>query len=67
MTSATIDHPSKVLAAFAAELKFADIPTPVLRRTEDLMLDWLGSVLAARTVRPVRSIERFERVRDPGV
>ncbi len=44
-----VDHPSKVLATFAAELQFADIPAPVLRRTEDLMLDWLGSVLAART------------------
>jgi 2-methylcitrate dehydratase PrpD len=55
----TVDHPSRVLASFAANLRFADIPAPVLRRTEDLMLDWLGSVLAARTARPIRSIERF--------
>jgi 2-methylcitrate dehydratase PrpD len=59
------NHPSKVLATFAAELKFADIPAPVLRRTEDLMLDWLGSVLAARTARPVRSIERFAQMMGP--
>jgi 2-methylcitrate dehydratase PrpD len=65
MTSATIDHPSQVLATFAAELKLADIPAPVLRRTEDLMLDWLGSVLAARTARPVRSIERFALAMGP--
>lgn len=63
MTSS--NHPSKVLAIFAAELKFADIPAPVLRRTEDLMLDWLGSVLAARTARPVRSIERFAQTMGP--
>jgi 2-methylcitrate dehydratase PrpD len=63
MTDST--HPSKVLATFAAELKFADIPAPVLRRTEDLMLDWLGSVLAARTARPVRSIERFAQMMGP--
>lgn len=63
MTSS--NHPSKVLAIFAAELKFADIPAPVLRRTEDLMLDWLGSVLAARTARPVRSIERFAQMMGP--
>ena len=43
-----VDHPSKVLATFAAELRFDAIPAPVLRRTEDLMLDWLGSVLAVR-------------------
>ncbi|SDW31232.1 2-methylcitrate dehydratase PrpD [Variovorax sp. YR634] len=60
-----VDHPSKVLATFAAELQFADIPAPVLRRTEDLMLDWLGSVLAARTARPVRSIERFAQMMGP--
>ncbi|MDH6593211.1 2-methylcitrate dehydratase PrpD [Variovorax sp. TBS-050B] len=65
MTSATIDHPSLVLAAFAAELKLADIPAPVLRRTEDLMLDWLGSVLAARSARPVQSIERFALTMGP--
>jgi 2-methylcitrate dehydratase PrpD len=65
MTSATIHHPSQVLATFAAELKLADIPAPVLRRTEDLVLDWLGSVLAARTARPVRSIERFALAMGP--
>ncbi|MET3442444.1 2-methylcitrate dehydratase PrpD [Variovorax paradoxus] len=63
MTSS--NHPSQTLAAFAAELKFEDIPAPVLRRTEDLMLDWLGSVLAARTARPVRSIERFAQMMGP--
>ncbi|MDP9967305.1 2-methylcitrate dehydratase PrpD [Variovorax paradoxus] len=59
------NHPSQELATFAAELQFADIPAPVLRRTEDLMLDWLGSVLAARTARPVRSIERFAQMMGP--
>lgn len=59
------NHPSQMLATFAAELRFADIPPPVLRRTEDLVLDWLGSVLAARTARPVRSIERFAQTMGP--
>ncbi len=59
------NHPSRDLATFAAQLKLADIPAPVLRRTEDLMLDWLGSVLAARTARPVRSIERFAQRMGP--
>jgi hypothetical protein len=30
---------SATLARFAAELKFEDIPAPVLRRAEDLFLD----------------------------
>ncbi|WP_157608963.1 MmgE/PrpD family protein [Variovorax sp. Root411] len=56
---------SRTLANFAAELRFESVPAPVLRRTEDLMLDWLGSVLAARTARPVRSIERFAQMMGP--
>lgn len=59
------DHPSQTLATFAAELSFAQIPDPVLRRAEDLMLDWLGSVLAARSARPVRSIQRFAEMMGP--
>ncbi|MDM0012736.1 MmgE/PrpD family protein [Variovorax sp. J22P168] len=59
------DHPSRHLATFAAELSFAQIPEPVLRRAEDLLLDWLGSVLAAREARPVRSILRFAEAMGP--
>ncbi|MDB5797879.1 MAG: 2-methylcitrate dehydratase [Paucimonas sp.] len=59
------DHPSRDLAAFAAELKFADIPAPVLRRTEDLLLDWFGSALAGRGGRPVEIIEQFAQAMGP--
>ena len=58
-------HPSQTLASFAAELSFAQIPDPVLRRAEDLMLDWLGSVLAARSARPIRSIQHFAETMGP--
>jgi 2-methylcitrate dehydratase PrpD len=53
------DHPSKILASFAATLRFANIPAPVLRRAEDLFLDWFGSALAGKGARPVEAIERF--------
>jgi len=59
------DHPSKVLATFAAGLHFDDIPAPVLRRTEDLFLDWLGSVLAGKGARPVETIATFARTMGP--
>lgn len=49
--------PSARLAAFAAELQFDDIPEPVVRRTEDLLLDWFGSALAGKVGRPVQTIE----------
>jgi 2-methylcitrate dehydratase PrpD len=47
------------LAHFAANLRFADIPPPVVRRAEDLLLDWIGSALAGKGARPVESIARF--------
>lgn len=65
MQTPSTDHPSRLLATFAAELQTADIPAPVLRRAEDLIVDWLGSVLAARSARPVQAIERFARAMGP--
>jgi 2-methylcitrate dehydratase PrpD len=51
--------PSVVLSAFAANLRFADIPESVSQRTEDLFLDWFGSALAGKGARPVEAIECF--------
>ncbi|MGZ9709485.1 MmgE/PrpD family protein [Glaciimonas sp. GNP009] len=53
------DHPSQTLANFAATLRFEDIPEAVVRRAEDLMLDWFGSALAGKNGRPVKTIEWF--------
>jgi 2-methylcitrate dehydratase PrpD len=55
----TDDHPSLTLARFAAELEFDDIPGPVVRRAEELLLDWLGSVLAGKGAPPVETVARF--------
>lgn len=52
-------HPSRDLAAFAASLRHDAIPPAVLRRTEDLFLDWLGSALAGKGARPVEALARF--------
>ncbi|MCW5632753.1 MAG: MmgE/PrpD family protein [Rubrivivax sp.] len=48
--------PGRRLAEFAATLAFEHIPAPVLRRAEDLLLDWLGSALAGKGARPVEAI-----------
>jgi 2-methylcitrate dehydratase PrpD len=53
------------LAAFAAGLKFDDIPAAVQRRAEDLLLDWIGSTLAGKGARPVESIARFWLAQGP--
>jgi len=50
---------SAALARFAAQLRFGDIPAPVVRRTEDLFVDWFGSALAGKGARPVEAIARF--------
>ena len=55
----SIENPGQQLAHFAAQLRFEDIPAPVLRRAEDLLLDWIGSALAGKGSRPVESIARF--------
>ena len=59
------DHPSQTLAAFAANLKYEDVPPDVMRRAEDLLLDWFGSALAGKGGRPVQSIETFARQMGP--
>ncbi|MFY1929668.1 MmgE/PrpD family protein [Achromobacter xylosoxidans] len=64
MTTDT-SHPSATLAAFAANLRFEDIPAPVLRRAEDLLLDCLASILAGAASRPVLAIDRYAAAMGP--
>lgn len=47
------------LATFAAALRFEDIPEPVVRKIEDLLVDWFGSAVAGHGSRPVESMGRF--------
>ncbi len=53
------------LAAFAATLELADIPAPVLRRAEELMIDWFGSALAGKGARPVETLTAFAEAMGP--
>jgi 2-methylcitrate dehydratase PrpD len=61
----SIQNPGQQLAHFAARLRFEDVPAPVLRRAEDLMLDWIGSTLAGKGSRPVESIAHFMEAMGP--
>ncbi|WP_372825546.1 MmgE/PrpD family protein [Polaromonas sp.] len=47
------------LAAFAANLRFEDIPEPVVRKAEDLLVDWFGSAIAGKGARAVETLTRF--------
>ena len=59
------DCSSKTLSSFTANLKFDDLPDPVVRRAEELLLDWIGSALAGKGARPVEAIECFARDMGP--
>ena len=51
--------PSQQLATFAAQLQASDIPEQVLRKTEDLLVDWFGSAVAGKGARAVETIGAF--------
>ena len=57
--------PAAQLAAFAAGLRFDAIPEPVVRFTENLLVDWFGSAVAGHGSRPVMSIARFAQAMGP--
>jgi 2-methylcitrate dehydratase PrpD len=57
--------PGEQLAHFAATLRAGDVPPLVMRRAEDLLLDWIGSTLAGKGARPVESIARFWLAQGP--
>jgi len=40
------------LAGFAAGLRFEHIPADVIRKTEDLLVDWFASAVAGHGSRP---------------
>jgi 2-methylcitrate dehydratase PrpD len=61
----TSNPPSATLAAFACGLNFDGIPAPVIRRAEDLFLDWTASVLAGKSARPVQAIDAYARAMGP--
>jgi 2-methylcitrate dehydratase PrpD len=55
----TIQHLSRELATFAANLQAAEIPGNVMNRAEDLLVDWFGSAIAGKGSRPVELITQF--------
>ena len=55
----TTQHLSRELASFAANLQAIDIPSDVMSRAEDLLVDWFGSAIAGKGSRPVELITQF--------
>ncbi len=57
--------PSEVLANFASNLKFDDIPIDVINRITDLYVDWAGSALSGKGHRAISILERFAETMGP--
>lgn len=57
--------PSAVLSEFLAGVHYADLPQPVVARTEELFLDWFASCVAGKGARPVTILEKFSRRMGP--
>ncbi|MBU3580322.1 MmgE/PrpD family protein [Polynucleobacter sp. 73C-SIWE] len=53
------EHLSLELASFSANLKASDIPSDVMSRAEDLLVDWFGSAIAGKGSRAVETITQF--------
>jgi 2-methylcitrate dehydratase PrpD len=64
-TMTTPEPSSQALAEFTANLQFEAIPEPVIRRTEDLLLDWFGSALAGKNARAVEVLAAFAESMGP--
>jgi 2-methylcitrate dehydratase PrpD len=60
-----MNNPGAELAGFAAGLRFEHIPADVVRKTEDLLVDWFGSAVAGHGSRPVETIARFAQAMGP--
>jgi 2-methylcitrate dehydratase PrpD len=57
--------PSWSLATFLAGVRYGDLPDVVVRRAEELFLDWLASALAGRNARPITILDRFAATMGP--
>ena len=58
-------HESADLAAFAASLRFEDLPPAVVTRAVELFVDWSGSALSGKGQRPILILERFSAAMGP--
>ncbi len=58
-------NPTQTLSTFLSNLCYADLPEPVVTRTEELFLDWFASALAGKGARPVAVIDSFATAMGP--
>ena len=58
MTLAVAEMESTLtLVTYLAELRFENLPRPVVERTKELFLDWFASVLAGRDAQLEKAVQ----------
>ena len=57
--------PTRVLSEFLSGITYESLPEPVVARTEDLFLDWMGSALAGKGARAIGVLEKFSDAMGP--
>ncbi|WP_321389781.1 MmgE/PrpD family protein [uncultured Desulfuromusa sp.] len=60
-----VANPTQELAEFLVDFRYEDLPDHIVARTEDLLLDWFGSVLAGRNARQIQILEGFAAAMGP--
>jgi 2-methylcitrate dehydratase PrpD len=50
---------TRTLCEFLVAIRFEDLPSEVVARTEELFLDWFASAFAGKDARPTRIMEKF--------
>jgi 2-methylcitrate dehydratase PrpD len=61
----SLPHYSLELATFASQLQLNDVPESVIRRIEDLLVDWFGSAVGGKGARPVEIMAQFAQSMGP--
>ncbi len=65
-TPSAVMNPTATLAQFASQLQHSQVPDLVLRRCEDLFVDWTASALAGYNARAVCAIREVALAQGPG-
>jgi 2-methylcitrate dehydratase PrpD len=63
--TAQTSQPTRELCEFLANIRYEDLPAPVVARTEELFLDWLASALAGKKAKQTNILEKFSGAMGP--
>src|SRR5258706_14281656 len=64
-SAAAAGQQTRELSEFLAQIRYEDLPEPVVARAEELFLDWFASALAGKKSRQIRILEKFSSAMGP--